>query len=704
MGKSSKPTKLVKLTLVLLLFFFFDEHHADANASSKIIENDHTRLQLLSSTIGVGEAETLILGLHFIMKPGWKVYWRSPGDAGYPPSIDWKGSTNLSDAKMLWPAPQRFSVLGLETLGYKNEVLYPIVVRLQSPGEALYAVANIDYLTCNDICIPYKANLTLNLQAKPAMPSNFVHLINRFATLVPGDGLAHGVSIDSLEVMGQGKQTHLRVTASSKIPFVDPDVFFEGPDVLTYEKPKIELQNENRKAILSAKVHGTEDLKSPNNIASSSFGVTLSDGGRSAERTLKSRQSSFNHSGLSFSYIIALALLGGLILNLMPCVLPVLSIKLLSIIGHGGGVKHQVQISFLASAAGIIFSFILLAAALVVMKSAGMTIGWGIQFQQSWFLITMILTITLFACNLWGLFEFRLPYWIGDLGDNMARVKGLSGHFLTGCFATLLATPCSAPFLGTAVSFALARNAVDIFAVFIALGFGLALPYILVAMLPSLATRLPKPGQWMITLKKVLSFALAGTVVWLLSVFSSAMGQNVGLVIGILILIMIGIIFLAQRMDKLWEIGICGITVIAILAFNVPTFMPYQAPENRALDKDPRFKNLWRPLDITAIPRLVTSGKTVFVDVTADWCLTCQINKTFVIAQDEILQRLEDTDVIAMQADWTVPNDAITAYLVSFGRYGIPFNAVYGSKIPSGIALPELLHHDDVIEALDQAR
>lgn len=700
MNKHFNISRFVKLTLVLSLFVF----NEDQAAASNTIENDHTQLRLLSSSVGVGDTEILTLGLHFTMRPGWKVYWRSPGDAGYPPSIGWEGSDNLDNAEMLWPVPLRFSILGIETLGYEDQVLFPIAVKLKTPGHALDAIANVDYLTCNDICVPYSAKLTLNLPAGPASPSAFAHLINRFYARVPKDSPAHGVSIDSLEVLGQGKQTQLRITATSKTPFIKPDAFFEGPDILAFDKPKIELQKGGLKAILVSKTHGTEDLKSSNGLEGLNFGVTLSDGKRSVKAVLEVTQGDDDHLNFSFAIILAVAVLGGLILNLMPCVLPVLSIKLISIVAHGGGEKRHVQASFIATAMGIIFTFVLFAAALVVLKSAGMTIGWGIHFQQPWFLIAMTLVVTLFACNLWGLFEFRLPNWINGIGENITHVQGLSSHFLTGCFATLLATPCSAPFLGTAIGFALARGAVDIFSVFTALGVGLALPYILVALLPSLATCLPKPGKWMITLRKVMGFALAGTGVWLLSVITGALGQNVGFAVTGLMVSVIGILYLAHRLERLWQIGGCGVAILGLLAFSVPTLMSHPAPDKLLLDKDPRFKNLWQPFDVAAIPRLVASGKTVFVDVTADWCLTCQINKNFVIAQNDILNRLGAENVVAMQGDWTLPNDTIAAYLASFGRYGIPFNAVYGTGVPGGLALPELLSHDVVVKALDEAR
>lgn len=700
--------RFVLLPLLLIFLSQISGPNRAFAAMSETVETDHTRVRLLAASKGVGDAESLTFGLHFELQPGWKVYWRSPGDAGYPPSIDWEGSSNVAEADMQWPVPHRFSVLGLETLGYKDEVVYPITLTPESPGNSIRAIANVDYLTCNDICIPYQTTLTLDMPAGPADPSPFAHLINRFAVQVPSDGASHGVSIDTLEVLGSGKNSWLRVQASAKTPFDAPDAFFEGPDLLAFDKPKISLRENALKAVLTAKVYGAEDLSPADNLQGLSLQVTLTDGQRSASRSLQVQQGSGttngnSGAGLSFITILGFAILGGLILNLMPCVLPVLSIKLLSIVGHGGGEKRAVQMSFIASAAGIVFAFLVLAGSLVALKSLGLSIGWGIQFQQPWFLIAMILIITLFACNLWGLYEFRLPFWMSDLGANTAHVHGLGGHFLTGCFATLLATPCSAPFLGTAVGFALARSSFDIFAVFTALGLGLALPYLMVALFPGLATRLPKPGQWMVTLRKVMGVALAATGIWLLSVLSTAIGPNVGIGVGIVMVGVIGVMYLAHRLNKLWQVGGAGVALLAALAFAAPTMLPGNAPGARVLDKDPRFIELWQPFDVAAIPGLIQEGKTVFVDVTADWCLTCQVNKSLVLAQDDMMKRLSGDNIVAMQADWTLPDDNIAAYLASFGRYGIPFNAVYGPNHPEGLPLPELLSNDVVTKALDQA-
>ncbi|NQV47506.1 MAG: thioredoxin family protein [Rhodospirillaceae bacterium] len=678
-------------------------------AASPWTETDFTSLRLIAATNGTGGGETVSLGLHFKLRNGWKIYWRSAGDAGYPPSLDWKGSENLKQADMRWPLPHRFSILGLETLGYKDEVVYPITAWAETPGAPMQLRVKVDYLTCSDICVPYEAELTLDLPGGGAEPSPFAHLINRFAVQVPGDGAAHGLTIEKAEALAQAKDTWLRITARATSPFTSPDVFIEGPDVLAFDRPMVRLSEGGRVAVLTSKVWGAEDLTTAGGLVGTPITLTLADGKRAAEKPMTvtagvGAANTGNNSAYSFAVILALAVLGGLILNLMPCVLPVLSIKLLGVVGHGGRDPRDVRLSFVASAAGIIFSFLVLAATLIGLKAAGLSIGWGIQFQQPWFLIAMTVVVTLFACNLWGLFEFRLPHWVSDVGDHAAHSHGLGGHFLTGAFATLLATPCSAPFLGTAVGFALARDPLDIVAVFAALGLGLALPYLLIAALPGLATRLPKPGRWMVVLRRILGFALAATAVWLISVLAAQTGTRAAWAVGALMIGAVAAVWLGARSAHPWRVGGLAVAVLAAIAFSVPSWLGIPADATlRAIDKDPRFAAILNPFDRDAIPGHVAAGHTVLVDVTADWCITCQINKTFVLASDEILTRLGADNIIVMQADWTLPDDAIADYLASFGRYGIPFNAVYGPALPNGLALPELLTKSTVLDSLDQA-
>ena len=704
--------KFLFLVAFATLGFVSTPSHAIDSPASAWVKTDYTEVRLISAVTNVGEQKQIPLGLHFKLKEGWKIYWRSPGDAGFPPRLNWSGSTNLATANIQWPVPKRFSILGFDTQGYKDEVVFPLRVTLLKSGEALSAKAKIDYLACKEICIPYRTKLSLALPAGPSNTSAYAHLINRFQVLVPGEGKGLGLKIKKASVTNLQGKPALIVVASSITPFKAPDLFVEGSRDLQFGKPRIVLNNANTETIFTVPIYGLKDLKGgPKSFVNSPVTLTLIDKKRSIEKRLKvttdsGPAKSHNDTSESIWQIILFALLGGLILNLMPCVLPVLSIKLLDAVSHGGGNSKDVRLSFIASAAGIIFSFLVIAAGLLLLKSAGMSIGWGIQFQYPWFLIMMTVVVTLFACNLWGFFKISLPRWIADAGSHTGQVQGLGGHFSTGMLATLLATPCSAPFLGTAIGFALSHGATEIWIIFTALGFGLALPYFLIAMAPGLASRLPRPGNWMVTLRKILGFALAATTIWLLSVLNSLIGNVATNICAVLLLVIMLILYYHHRLNpkikrRITPTGWKAIVAVSILTFVGPLWFA-QTPDVSASGRN--YTGNWVRFDEKKIHHFVSVGKTVFVDVTADWCITCQVNKKLVLNSETVNTQLSNDNIIRMKADWTRPNKSIAQYLAKFGRYGIPFNVVYGPSAPSGITLPELLTKTVVLDALQQAR
>ena len=254
-------------------------------AASAWARTDQSAVRLIAATQGVGDGRTLQLGLHFRLKKNWKIYWRSPGDAGYPPRLDWSGSDNLARARLSWPAPQRFSVLGFETLGYTDEVVLPITAQVDRPGAAFTGRLSVDYLACAEICIPYEAAFTLDLPGGPAAPSAFAHLINRFAVRVPGDGAAHGVAIAEAAASGKG----LRVRVTATMPLARPDMVVEGSEELAFGAPRVRLEDGGLGAVLEIPVFGLEDLEGgrlEKGLAGSRVTLTLLDGARSAERTL----------------------------------------------------------------------------------------------------------------------------------------------------------------------------------------------------------------------------------------------------------------------------------------------------------------------------------------------------------------------------------------------------------------------------------
>lgn len=686
--------------IAFVLAFLAGPGFAAPEAASDWAQNEFGMVRLVAATEAVGEGEAVRLGLDFRMAPHWKIYWRSPGAAGYPPRLDFAGSKNLGEAAMRWPAPTRFSVLGLETLGYEEQVVFPIQARLERAGEALAVTAKVDYLTCEEICVPITVDLALTLPAGTAEPSRFAHLIERFDERVPGDGQSHGIVLAGARLTdGEGASAVVEVTAESDTPFAAPDLFVEGPALYAFDRPQVRLEEGGRRAVMRVAAHAATETAP--GLDGEPLTLTLTDGARALEAVLTPEAGGAapdRTSDTGWLAILGLALLGGLILNLMPCVLPVLSLKLLSAVKLGGAERTEVRRGFLATSAGIVTSFLVLAGALAGLKAAGAAIGWGIQFQQPIFLGAMALVVALFAANLWGLFEIRLPGFLGGRLTGAGETRGLTGHFMTGALATLLATPCSAPFLGTAVGFALARGTGEIVLVFAVLGLGLALPYLAVAAFPGLARAMPRPGAWMVGLRRVLGLLLAGTALWLLWIVAAQRGPLLALAEAVAIVAVLAALPLGRRLPRPAAAGL--IAGVAAVALALPVLVPVRGFAPPAAG--PRQAG-WEPFRPGAIAGLVAEGKTVFVDITADWCVTCQVNKAAVLDRDETAARLAAPGVVAMRGDWTSPDDAIARYLASFGRYGIPFNAIYGPGAPEGVLLPELLTPGAVGDAFDAA-
>ncbi len=660
----------------------FETDAAELRASATVA-TEQTELRLLSATGGVGSGE-LTLGLHVRMKPGWKIYWRSPGAAGFPPRLDWSGSANLDAPAMRWPAPRRFSVLGFDTLGYLDEVVFPIAARA-APGRPASIRLAVDYLTCDEICIPYSAQLALDLPAGGGAPTAHAALIAAHAARVPV--APTGVTVLGAVALGTAGRQTLEVSVTGT--FEAPDLFVEGPDWAGFGAPAISRAAGG--AILTLPVETVAG--EARGIAGETLTFTLVDGAQAVEWRTTVLPGPAPETGWAvLAGIAAAALLGGLILNLMPCVLPVLALKLMGAVDAGARARGAIRRRFLATAAGVLLSFALLAGAVLAAKAAGQSVGWGLQFQSPVFLGAMAAVLVLFACNLWGVFSVSLPGAVAD--EALAATSGdsLRTHVLTGMFATVLATPCTAPFVGTAVGFALAHGTGEVALVFGAMGVGLALPYLAVAAMPGLARALPRPGRWTGTLRVVLGLALLGTALWLLSLLASQRGAVLALALaGALALLGVS---LWRARGARWAAG----ALVVLLVVAGPYMVPRQAPESAAS------AIAWRAFEPGAIPKLVAEGKTVFVDVTADWCLTCKVNARTVMERDEIARRLNDASVVAMRADWTNPDPAIAAFLGRFGRAGIPFNVIHGPGAPAGHILPELLSRETVIRGLEKAQ
>lgn len=681
--------KMIHLALVLCLLA------TQGNAATtEAYKSAPAEARLITAENGVAQGTSVLsAGLSVKLSEGWKTYWRSPGEVGLPPEIDWSGSSNIESATMLWPAPTRFRAFGIENFGYAKEVTFPIQIKLRDPGRPATLVADAFLLVCSEVCVPLNFTLTLNLPVASDIDQTSATEIAKWSAKVPLDS-----SNTSLHAIANipDDNTNLTVRFDGTTDWSNADIFPEMGDGIAFGTPDIRKSSDNsilwaRFPIFGAPPAGATLALT---LTTKQQAVTFETVALSDEAPLPpydEKTSSASTAKRLQMFIIAL--LGGLILNLMPCVLPVLSIKFSSALKMSNRPLNEVRFGFIASAAGTLAFMLALAIGVLALRLFGISVGWGMQFQNAGFLIALILMLGLFSANLFGLFNFGLPQ---GLMTRLSRDKGngYAGDFVTGMFGAVMATPCSAPFLGTALAFALTGQPLDVVLIFTAMGLGLAMPYLAVAARPGLVHRLPKPGQWMVALKAVLGGLLLATMLWLLWVLQSVASPFVMIGILISLFAILLCILWNRRAAGLFPIAVA--TVIAGASFALPAFAPNTAAtQTTSLD--------WVPFDRKDIPRLVSSGQTVFVDVTADWCLTCKANKALVLDRNPVATLLADPSVTAMQADWTRPNAEIQQFLEANGRFGIPFNIVYGPSAPEGIALSEVLTNDSVISALTRA-
>ena len=666
------------LRALILAILTFLPVHARA-AATEPVRGTAVAARLIAVEDGTGETGggvTLSAGLELILDDGWKTYWRSPGSVGLPPELDWSDSTNVADVALAYPLPKRFDAFGIENYGYGGEVTFPLTVTLARPGAPARLALTADILVCAELCVPERLTLSLDLPPGGGVDDGAADALAPWVARVPG-GAETGLAVEQAHLDAEA----LTVTVRGPAPFDAPALFPEREGA-AFGAPEFAATADGR--VLWARLPVLASGEGP-------LVLTVASGGRAA--TLPARLSPEpparpDGSGGLWAALVA-ALLGGLILNVMPCVLPVLSIKLAGALQARDQTPRRVRAGFLASAAGVMAFFAVLAALAVALRAAGVAVGWGMQFQQPVFLAVMAGLMTLFAANMAGLFEVAVG---GRALTSMARAggrRGLVGDMATGAFAAIMATPCSAPFLGTAVTYALVHGAGETFAIFAAMGLGLAAPFLLVAVWPGLVRRLPRPGRWMMTIRRGLAALLVVAVIWLLAVLAQIAGAPAAAAAAAVALAMVAA--LAARRGRALPLAGGGLAAMA-LAVAVVGASPRPAAA---------VAGAWDPFDEARIARETAEGRVVFVDVTAAWCLTCQANKRLVLDGGAVAEALDR--IVAMQADWTRPDPAIAAFLAAHDRYGIPFDVVYGPGTPDGIVLPELLTESVVLSAIERA-
>ena len=678
--------------LRVLFFIFYVLYYSPSLAlQSDWSGLDEAKVRIISPITKAGDNPNLYLGLEYKLQEGWKTYWHTPGDGGFPQSLEWNKSTNIDSLEILWPLPTQFEILGLKSIGYKEEVIFPLKIKLKNKDISSKFFFELNYLTCKDICIPGKAELQLVLPSGQGTSTENLYRVEKYLSQIPIKKTEiTGLEITDIQVEKNNNNSLISINAYSEKPLLNPN-FFLGNDLgLPVVDPLFNFSRDRKN--VEVKFYYENFSFENENI---DLSILFIDRGVSIEHNeivkthtfVKVMQ--FNHFFIS---IIFIAMLGGLILNIMPCVLPVLSLKLLSIIKYQQqGTYYAIRNSFFITAFGIIVSFILLSIVLIIIKSIGISIGWGIQFQQPLFLMIISLILFLFSLNLIGVFNFRLPVFLNNSFFNKNYNNSLYNDFFNGFFATILATPCSAPFVGTAVSAAFTQSYIMMITIFFFMGVGMAAPYILAGLFPKTIYLLPKPGQWIIKFKYLLAVLLFGTLFWLGNILLNHFNY-IFLIISTLLFV---IIFISYRYLRKFKKILIYSVIFIFLSLN---FIP-QLKVDKINDE---FN--WINFNQINIQDLINEGNIVFVDITADWCATCQFNKFNVINSKLIKNIFEKNNIIQVRGDWTKPDKKIEKYLNKFNRFGIPFNVIYSANYPKGVILSELLTTDEIIKTIDKLK
>lgn len=620
------------------------------------------RMSLVDAGYGRSGAQVL-LGLKVEMEDGWHSYWKSPGETGLPSVLSVDERENVGDAAILWPLPERFDTSGYEIVGYRKSFIVPFTVPVEDPAKVASFRLKGTLYACSDVCAPFPVDLRSETAPGFRDPSTLAE-IAPWLRRVPSP---ESTSLRIISTSVSGEKVTVRFESgrmSSPSAFVDLGV--RGFALLS------SLTTSGGVATAEFKVSG------PRGRAVDAAGAPLvvSDGVEAVSGTVSA-------AALPSAAVLLTALLGGLVLNVMPCVFPVLAIKVFSLATVPQGRRRA---SYAATAFGVVSAFVALAAALAFLQAAGREVAWGMQFQQPVFLAVMAVITGLFAANMAGAFEIVLPSRLATRLHAATGGQGSAAAFGQGFVLTLLATPCSAPFVGSAIGVALSTGPAAVFPVFAALGLGMAAPYILLAAVPAAARALPRPGPWMSTVKLLLAACMAASSGWL---FSLVVPHSTASFAAFTLAAVVGGAALYRRgVPRAAAVG-CAAAFLTASAMQLqPTF------ETDGVR--------WTKFEPARIDELVRQGRTVFVDISADWCLTCKVNEKGALARDETTSLLSG-DVVAMKGDWTRPDEGIAGFLKAHGRYGIPFYLVVGPRKPEGILLPELLTVEKIREAVERA-
>ena len=659
----------------------------------------HLTVQLVVPPAQIFPGQSFTAGLYFKLDPGWHVYWINAGDSGEPPSIKWALPAGITADAIEFPAPKRLPLGPLMDYGYEKEVLFPIPMRVAAdfkPSRPTVTLGGkVNWLVCREVCIPGKAQLSVDrttLAKAPIAAAEIdadAQLLARFK-----DTLPQPLPVaDAAKFHASGNGFELAVETGS--PEKTAAFFPFEQNVLANAAPQRVKTLENGVALTLTK---DEDLHT---VPDRLHGLLVLGDGRAYE--IRATPGALAASSLAqpsgMLRIVLLAFVGGAILNLMPCVFPVLFIKGLALVQSSSEERRKLRLHGLVYTLGILASFWLVVAVLLALRGAGHNLGWGFQFQSPSFVALIALLLFFLGLSLAGQFEIGLT--LTSAGSGLAAKSGYAGSFFTGVLAVIVATPCTAPFMGAAIGYALSNSALVSFAVFTALALGLAAPYLLLAFNPAWTRLLPRPGAWMEILKQAVSIPIFGTVIWLVWVYTQTTGPDalVDLLVAFLLLAVAG-----------WILGRwparAGAAAAAVLVVMLAAALPVTAVRRVAAAPNAATARVtdtqWAPFTPELVAKYREKGRPVFVDFTASWCLSCQVNERVVLNRADVQERLKTSGVALVRADWTRHDEVIAQTLTSLGRNGVPTYALYPADPQApAVLLPEVLTPGIIFSALD---
>jgi thiol:disulfide interchange protein/DsbC/DsbD-like thiol-disulfide interchange protein len=676
-----------------------------------VATTDNVKARLVSETGAIGPGQSIWVALELNIRDGWHTYWRNPGDSGQATTLAWTLPPGFSAGDIVWTTPHRFDLPPLVNYGYAGHAVH--LVKITAPrelksGSVALLQAKAGWLVCSDVCIPEDAQLQLKLptaaSAAALDPKDAALFTAARSDLPNPQPAATGARIqDGKLILTLGSAwgaTLSQITSLAFFPYDEGSIEYGAPQALTRSKDAVELAVKAgdrpqttgivRGVLLATEESGGSPAVVPIEIAAAfgaaAGGAPAADAGRSARPA----------EPPALPSLVLLAVLGGLILNLMPCVFPVLSIKAIGLVEQAKKHPAAVRAKGLVFAAGVVSSMLTLAIVLLALRAGGEEIGWGFQLQSPLFVTLMVYLLLAVGLNLSGVFE--IGGGLAGVGDGLTRGDGYRASFFTGVLTTLVATPCTAPFMAAAVGAALTQSPVVALVIFAGLGVGLSLPYLLLSFAPWTRRVLPKPGAWMDTLKQLFAFPMYASAAWLLWVLAqqtSSLGLGAALT-GVILIALSGWAY--QKSKSSGRTMRLTALATALGAFVLAVLLPLRFDDAAAA---PAAKTAaavqeaggWQPYDAARATEITAAGRPLLINFTASWCLTCLVNERNAFSDEAVRAVFRDKGVTLMKGDWTNRDPAITKALAAFGRAGVPLYVVYNAKPGSSepLVLPQLL-------------